>query len=113
MKQWEKSAAYKQLKEAMLEDLRRRGLDGPQYTSKVKEYMQLWCWLQDANAAVKEYGTLIPYQNGAAQHGLTGNKAVSDGLRISAQMLSVWTALGFREQATNSKPISGGEDDAL
>ena len=29
MKQWEKSAAYKQLKEAMLEDLRRRGLDGP------------------------------------------------------------------------------------
>ena len=110
MKQWEKSAAYKQLKEAMLEDLRRRGLDGPQYTSKVKEYMQLWCWLQDANAAVKEYGALIPYQNGAAQHGLTGNKAVSDGLRISAQMLSHWTALGFRDRPKPGQPVQDEEE---
>ena len=110
MKQWDKSAAYKQLKEAMLEDLRRRGLDGPQYTSKVKEYMQLWCWLQDANAAVKEYGALIPYQNGAAQHGLTGNKAVSDGLRISAQMLSVWTALGFRDRAKAGETVEDEEE---
>ena len=110
MKQWEKSAAYKQLKEAMLEDLRRRGLDGPQYTSKVKEYMQLWCWLQDANAAVKEYGALIPYQNGTAQHGLTGNKAVSDGLRISAQMLSIWTALGFRDRAKAGETVEDEEE---
>ena len=33
-------------------------------------------------------------------------------VRVSSQMLSIWAALGFKEQAANAKP-SDGDDDEL
>ena len=112
-KDFARTKEYRILKKDMLDDLEARGLVGTQYTDKVEEYMNLWCWLQMLNQDILQRGVYIEYQNGATQKGTTDNKSLTIATRVSGQMLSIWTALGFREQATNSKPISGGEDDAL
>lgn len=112
-KRWDKTSEYRQLKKDMLEDLEARGLVGTQYTSKVEEYMQLWCILKMLTEDVLKRGVSVEYSNGATQKGTTDNKSLSAATRVSSQMLNIWAALGFREQATTSKPLSGGEDDEL
>lgn len=111
--QFEKTADYKRLKKDLLDDLEARGLVGTQYSSKVDEYMQLWSILQMLTEDVAIRGVVVEYSNGATQKGVTDNKSLSAATRVSAQMLNIWTALGFKEQATSSKPQTGGEDDEL
>lgn len=105
--------ACKKLKQDMLDDLEVRGLVGTQYTDKVEEYINLWSWLQMLNDDVVDRGVYVKYQNGANQMGTTENKSLTIATRVSAQMLNIWTALGFREQANSAKPQNGGEDDEL
>lgn len=112
-KKWQNTAGYKDLKKDMLDDLEVRGLVGKQYSDKVEEYMRLWIWLQMLNEDITERGVFIEYQNGANQSGTTDNKSLSIATRVSAQMLAIWTALGFKEQAVKSKVGAGGEDDEL
>lgn len=57
------SEACKQLKQDMLDDLEMRGLVGRQYTDKVDEYINLWCWLQMLNEDVMARGVYLEYQN--------------------------------------------------
>ena len=104
---------YRDLKRDMLDDLETRGLVGKQYVDKVEEYMDLWCWLKMLNEDVVTRGVFVEYSNGATQKGTTENKSLTIATRVSSQMLNIWSALGFREQATSSKPQSGGEDDEL
>lgn len=112
-KRWETMKEYEVLKNDMLDDLSLRGLVGAQYIDKVDEYMRLWCYLQMLNEDIINRGVYIEYQNGANQKGTTDNKSVSMATRVSSQMLNIWSALGFREQAVNTKPQSGGVDDEL
>ena len=107
------SEACKRLKQDMLDDLEVRGLVGTQYTDKVEEYINLWSWLQMLNDDVVTRGVYVEYQNGANQKGTTENKSLTIATRVSAQMLNIWAALGFREQANSAKPQNGGEDDEL
>ena len=111
-KNWEKTKAYRVLKADMLDDLAARGLISRQYTDKVEEYMDLWCMRQMLTEDVKARGVYVEYMNGANQFGTTDNKSVSIVTRVSAQMLSIWTALGFRDSAVNAK-AGAGEDDEL
>lgn len=111
--EFQKSEEYQELKRDMLDDLELRGLVGRQYIDKVEEYMTLWCWLQMLNRDVVTRGVYVEYSNGATQKGTTENKSLTIATRVSSQMLNIWAALGFREQATNSKPQIGGEDDEL
>ena len=112
MDKWEKTTEYKELRSDMLDDLQARGLVGKQYMDKVEEYMRLWCWLRMLDEDIKIRGVYIEYQNGATQKGMTDNKSLAIATRVSSQMLAIWSALGFREQAINSK-AAGGEDDEL
>ena len=112
MDKWEKTTEYKELRSDMLDDLQARGLVGKQYTDKVEEYMRLWCWLRMLDEDIKVRGVYIEYQNGATQRGMTDNKSLAIATRVSSQMLAIWSALGFREQAISSK-AAGGEDDEL
>lgn len=109
---WQNTAKYKALQKDMLDDLDARGLIAKQYTDKVEEYMRLWCWLQMLNEDIMERGVYVTYQNGANQVGTTDNKSLSIATRVSGQMLAIWTALGFKDQAVKSK-AAGGEDDEL
>lgn len=112
MDKWEKTTEYKELRSDMLDDLQARGLVGKQYTDKVEEYMRLWCWLRMLDEDIKIRGVYIEYRNGATQKGMTDNKSLAIATRVSSQMLAIWSALGFRDQAVSSKPV-GGEDDEL
>lgn len=110
---WTTDEAYLELKEDLLDDLEARGLLGKKYTDKVEEYMSLWCWLKMLNADIAKRGVSVTYTNGATQKGTTENKSLSIATRVSAQMLNIWAALGFREQAISAKTVGGDEDDAL
>lgn len=112
--EWDKTKEYKELKKDMLDDLAARGLIAKQYTDKVGEYLKLWCWLQMLNDDVVNRGVFISYQNGANQSGTTDNKSLTIATRVSGQMLAIWTALGFKDQAVKCKvAAAGGEDDEL
>lgn len=97
----------------MLDDLEVRGLVGKHFTDKVEEYMSLWCLFQMLNEDIAKRGVLVEYSNGATQKGVTDNKSVSMLTRVSAQMLNIFTALGFKDLAANSKPQALGDDDEL
>lgn len=108
-----KSARYKALKRDMLDSLEARGLIGRQYTERVEEYMSLWCWLQMLNEDIALQGVSVEYVHGKDQRGTTDNKSLGIATRVLAQMNSLWKALGFQEQAQNSKMAQGGVDDDL
>jgi phage terminase small subunit len=113
-KDWTKTKAYKELKQEMLDDLEVRGLISRPYIDKVEEYMELWAQLKMLNEDIRERGVSIEYQNGENQKGTTDNKSLGIAIRVSAQMLNIFSALGFRDQAVKAKADStGGEDDEL
>ena len=116
MKNWSKTKEYKALEKDMLDDLEVRGLLGPKYTDKVAEYMSLWCTRKLLEEDIEKRGVYVMYQNGEKQKGVTDNKSILILTRVSAQMQSIWTALGFREPAIGNAPnggMDGEEDDEL
>ena len=112
-KDYKKTKQYKALKKELEDDLESRGLISEPYRDKVDEYMRLWCWLQMLNDDISVRGVFIEYQNGENQKGTTDNKSLTIATRVSSQMLSIWTALGFKDQAVKAKAAAGGEDDEL
>ncbi len=112
-KNWTKTKAYKELKKDLLDDLEARGLIQAMYKDKVEEYLKLWCYLQMLDEDVTERGVYIPYQNGANQMGTTDNKSLQIATKVSGQMLAIWSALGFKDQAIKNRAAPGGEDDEL
>ena len=111
---WTKTKAYRELKKEMLDDLEARGLISRPYIDKVEEYMELWVQLKMLNADIRERGVSIEYQNGENQKGTTDNKSLGIAIRVSGQMLNIFSALAYREQAVKARAdLSGGEDDEL
>ena len=107
-----RSKEYTDLRKDMTDDLQARGLISKPYMDMVDEYMNLWCLRRMLDEDISERGVYVEYQNGANQKGTTDNKSVEKRVRVSSQMVSIWAALGFREQANNAKPV-GGDDDEL
>ena len=110
---WERTKAYKDLDAALRDDLEARGLVGAQYEDQVDMYMTLWITKQELRTDIKERGVTVAYQNGASQRGYTDNKSVDKLIRVSAQMLQIWTALGYKEMANSENNPGDGEDDEL
>ena len=107
-----KKREFRELQKDLLDDLTARGLISRPYMDKVEEYMGLWCLRRMLEEDIAARGVYVEYQNGANQWGTTDNKSVEKLVRVSSQMLSIWAALGFKEQAANAKP-SDGDDDEL
>lgn len=107
-----KTSEYKQLRQELLDDLESRGLISRPYLDKAEEYMSLWCLRKLLESDIAERGVYVEYQNGASQHGTTDNKSVEKLVRVSSQMLSIWAALGFKDQAISAK-AAGSDDDEL
>ena len=104
-----KSAPYRRLKKSLEENLSARGLVEDVYRDKLEEYMALWESFQALNRDVEERGvTVLDDRRGM----LVENRSVSLAVQVSRQMLSIYDALGFKEQAKSAVP-SGGEDDEL
>lgn len=110
---WTRKKEYRQLKKEMLADLAERGLVSRPYSDKVAEYMDLWVLKQELMLDIKKRGVCISYQNGANQMGTTENKSMSALVRVSHQMLAIWSALGFKDKANAKGQVFGGEIDEL
>lgn len=106
-----KTKEFAQLKAELVDDLQARGLISQPYLDKAEEYMSLWCLKRMLEEDIAERGVYVEYQNGANQKGTTDNKSVEKLVRVSSQMLSIWSALGFKEQANSAKPVGGDVDE--
>lgn len=96
----------KEIKQAMLEDLQRRGLTEPVYLDMVEEYLTLWELRRKLAKDVEERGVSVL---DGARGGRTENRSISLGLQVSKQMLSLYNALGFGDRAKNA--IAGAEEE--
>ena len=98
----------KELRKSMIENLEARGLVEPIYIDMVNEYLQLWERRRLLAEDVRKRGVIVPDKRG----GETENRSISQGTQVSKQMLAIYAALGFKEQAA-SAVAGAGEDDEL
>lgn len=104
-KDWRRTRKYLDLKRSMEDSLSARGLVEKVYTDKVAEYLDFWVRRQELQADVAERGLTVTDERGR----LGENRSVSLEIQVSRQMLAIFTALGFKEEA--GKAGGGGEDD--
>ena len=99
-----------ELESSLLENLEARGLVEDVYRDKVQEYMGLWDRLQDLRQDIKLRGIAVL---DAKRGMMVENRSVSLAVQVSRQMLAIYDALGFKEQAKGAAISPGGEDDEL
>lgn len=106
-KDWSKTKAYRELRKSLQENLNSRGLVGKVYQDKLEEYLDFWCRRQELKADVAERGLTVMDDRGRVSE----NRSISLEIQVSRQMLTIFTALGFKadEKGLNA----GGDDDDL
>lgn len=106
-KDWGKSKAYKQLAKSLLESLDRRGLTERVYIDKLEEYMDFWVRRQELKEDIAIRGLTVMDDRGR----ISENRSISLEIQVSRQMLTIFTALGFKADEKNLN--LGGVDDDL
>lgn len=102
-KDWSKTKAYKQLAKSLRESLDARGLTSKVYEDKLEEYLDFWCRRQELKADVAERGLTVMDDRGR----ITENRSISLEIQVSRQMLTIFTALGFK---ADEKGLNAGGD---
>lgn len=102
-----RSKAFKTLKQSMVESLEARGLCEDIYRDKVDEYMEFWARRQELAADIRERGLSVMDERGRVME----NRSVSLEIQVSRQMLAIFTALGFKDEAGKGGGRVGGFDD--
>lgn len=110
---WTKTKRYRDLRNALLSDLRADGRERLPYTELVEQYMTFWIQLQMLNADIAERGVNVEYQNGKNQNGTTDNKSVATAVRVNARMEAILAALGYKDKNIKPGAALSGEDDEL
>ena len=105
----ERNEEYRRLKKSLEDNLSARGLVEEVFSDKVQEYMDLWRRRQQLEEDIEARGMSVMDERRGM---LVENRSVSLEVQISRQMLAIYTALGFKDQANAPTP-PGGEDDAL
>lgn len=104
-----KTKKYRALRKALTENLEARGLEAEQYADKVAEYMELWVMQAQLRDDVKARGAVVEdTKNG----GMKENRSVTLMLQTSRQMLAIFSAMGFRQEAIKAEVLAP-EDDEL
>ncbi len=102
--------AYERLKKSLEDNLSARGLVEDVFYDKVQEYMALWTRRQQLEEDIEARGVSVMDERRGM---LVENRSVSLEIQVSRQMLAIYTALGFKEQANAPVLPPGGEDDEL
>ena len=102
----ERNEEYRRLKKSLEDNLSARGLVEEVFSDKVQEYMDLWRRRQQLEEDIEARGVSVMDERRGM---LVENRSVSLEVQISRQMLAIYTALGFKDQA-GQRP---GEDDEL
>ena len=105
-----KARGYAKLKKSLEDNLSARGLVEDVFVDKLNEYMALWEKFQELNGDIEARGVSVMDERRGM---LVENRSVSLEVQISRQMLAIYTALGFKDQANAPMTPPGGEDDAL
>lgn len=84
------------VKKSLIDSLELRGLTEPVFKDKAEEYLALWVQFQQLKEDVAEKGvSLFDQKRGIPVE----NKSIALGVQVSKQMLSIYTALGFKNMA--------------
>ena len=101
-KDWTRTRIYRELRNAMLADLKNAGLDQPPYVDQVNEYMAAWCLLRELDADIEARGIRVEYRNGS-QHGMKGNESIGSKIRLRGRMDEIFRNLGYAEKARKAR----------
>ncbi len=93
------------MKQALLDSLAARGLDQDAYADKVEEYMDFWVLRQELKEDIARRGLTVVDDRGRQ----TENRSVSLSVQVSRQMMTLFTALGFKP----GDIMDAGGDDEL
>ena len=104
-KDWSKTRAYRELRRSLTDSLTARGLVEQVYTDKLEEYLDFWCRRQELKADVAARGLTVMDDRGR----MSENRSISLEIQVSRQMLTIFTALGFKAEA--ERGCAGGADD--
>lgn len=106
-KNWRKSKDFGELKDSLRESLERRGLTERVYADKLEEYMDFWCRRQELKEDIAIRGLTVMDDRGR----MSENRSISLEIQVSRQMLTIFTALGFKADEKNLN--LGGDCDDL
>lgn len=98
---------YASLRQSMLANLSARGLDAELYRDKVQEYMDFWVRRQELRDDISKRGLTVMDDRGR----LSENRSVSLEIQVSRQMLTIFTTLGFKEEALGAGGRCGDDDE--
>lgn len=107
-KNYQRTRAYRDLRESLLRCLALRGIDEGLYRDKVQEYMDFWVRRQELRDDIARRGLTVTDDRGR----LTENRSVSLEIQVSRQMLAIFSTLGFKEDAL-AAAARGDDDDEL
>ena len=84
------------VKEALINELEKRGILNNVYADLINDYMAFWVVKQNLIQDIKTRGVNIEYKNGANQYGTKQNDSVFNLIKTNNQMLKILSDLGLR-----------------
>lgn len=97
---FERTKAFKQLKDSITQNLKGRGLTDTVYLDKRDEYMTFWVRLKELEADIVERGVTVEDEKRGMK---IENRSVSLSVQVSKQMLAIMKSLGISDLAKNAK----------
>lgn len=98
---------YSELKENLLEQLKKRKAITPIYQDMIDDYMTYWTIKEKLKRDIQERGMYITYNNGGGQTGQTDNPSVDKLIKTSSKLKDILLQLEIDLDAV------GEEDDEL
>lgn len=103
-----KSKKYREIKNSLLDMLKKSNNDTPYFENLVEDYMSFFETKEQAKAEIEDKGVMVEYQNGKNQSGYKKNDMIEVILKVNAQMIKILDKLGI-----NIDGDLGFDDDEL
>lgn len=91
-----KTAKYKAVKKALLDEIKRKGADKPVFVDLVEDYMSLYVTKELLKDDIERTGVKNTWENGANQKGIRDNPSVDKLIKINQQMLKLLAELNIK-----------------
>ena len=109
MADFKRTKKYRELKTAIFDDLKARGLASPVYEDMASRYLSFIEMEQAADAEIADKGLNIWDPK---RQSWQSNPAISAKINASRQAALIYRALGFEDEAKKAK-VTDGDDDEL
>lgn len=109
MVDFKRTKDYRELKKAIDDDLKARGLTSPVYKDMAKRYLSFIEMEHEADEEIKDKGLNIW---DAKRQSWQSNPAISAKINASRQAAAIYRALGYEDEAKKAR-VTDGDDDEL